>query len=434
MANATSVILATFECTFCYEKKTFRPRRPFDVNGDRVCWQCAVDTIKPQFVDALKNENAFPVRWGATELYLEDFKGIFSATFQAEWKEKLKEYSTPANERVLCKHSVLKTEGESTQALEGSDLSARTPDELKDCGQFLGPKTAPNEQPVVCTSCGGKACRACGEANIKDAKHECEAVVEEEDPFNGMVRGQEYQICPKCPLPAMLADGCNAIWCHRDAIWFCFICGKQVQHNGGTHFMPGGCPKWNQPGAANAIYEQPGEAPMANDEEVAAWQEMLTELVVQYAEIQQQYEKLRQKALDSLHHDTTTIVVLTRQQEAAVYAAYIQEVQRFRNVIGNGDLPATMEHLTTVGRLAARMSKMASLVADLANNLEAKIMLAPGYAAVDPKRLVRFRFGHRMVVQDAQALHAFDAGIWADYPALWDIYQEYVVWAAGRLD
>ncbi|KAK5740021.1 hypothetical protein LTR17_004918 [Elasticomyces elasticus] len=411
MANATSVTLATFECTYCYEKKTFRPRRPFDVAGDRVCWQCVVDTIKPQFVDALKNENAFPVRWGAAELHLEDFKGIFSATFQAEWREKMVEYNTPADERVCCKHSVLKGEGESSQALEGSNLSGRTKDELKECGRFLGPKIAPTEPPIACTSCGGKVCRACGEPMITGTRHECEAPIVEEDPFRGMVRGKEYQICPKCPLPAMLADGCNAIWCRRDAIWFCFICGKEVQHNGGTHFAPGGCPKWNQPGAANAIYEQPGEPPMANDEQVAAWQELLTTLAIEYAEIQQQYEMLRQKALDSLHHDTTTIVVLTRQQEAAVYAAYIQEVQHFRDVIGNGDLPATMEHLATVGRLAARMSKMAHLVAELTNNLEAKIMLASGYAAVDPMRLVRFRFGHKMVVQDAQALHAFDASI-----------------------
>ncbi|KAK5745344.1 hypothetical protein LTR17_001505 [Elasticomyces elasticus] len=432
MANATSVILATFECAFCYEKKTFRPRRPFDVAGDRVCWQCVVDTIKPQFVDALKNENAYPVRWGATELYLEDFKGIFSATFQVEWREKMKEYSTPADQRVICKHSVLKADGESIKALEGSDLNGRTKDELKDCGQFLGPRIGATEEPVVCTSCGGKACRACGEPIVKGGKHECKPVVVEEDPFKNMVRGQAYQICPKCPLPAMLADGCNAIWCHRDAIWFCFICGKQVQHNGGPTSCRVGVRNGTR--AANAIYEQPGEAPMANDEEVAAWQEMLTELAVQYAEIQQQYEMLRQHTLNSIRRDSTTVVVLTRQQEAAVYAAYIQELQHFRDIIGNGDLPATMEHLATVGRLAARMTKMASLVSELANNLEAKIMLAPGYGAVNPVRLVRFRFSHKIVVQNAQALDAFDASIWVDYPALWDIYQEYVMWAQGRLE
>ncbi|KAK4958485.1 hypothetical protein LTR10_004913 [Elasticomyces elasticus] len=432
MANATSVILATFECTFCYEKKTFRPRRPFDVNGDRVCWQCVVDTIKPQFVDALKNENAFPVRWGATELYLEDFKGIFSATFQAEWKEKLKEYSTSANERVLCKHSVPKSEGESTQALEGSDLSARTPDELKDCGQFLGPKTAPNDSRSFAQAAAAKpaehAVKQISRTPSTNARQwsrsKTHSMVWSEAKNTKFARSA---LCLRCWQMAATRSGATGTQSGS---------ASSAESRCSTTAGPTSCQAGAQSGtrAANAIYEQPGEAPMANDEEVAAWQEMLTELVVQYAEIQQQYEKLRQKALDSLHHDTTTIVVLTRQQEAAVYAAYIQEVQRFRNVIGNGDLPATMEHLTTVGRLAARMSKMASLVADLANNLEAKIMLAPGYAAVNPMRLVRFRFGHRMVVQDAQALHAFDAGIWADYPALWDIYQEYVVWAAGRLD
>ncbi|KAK4888495.1 hypothetical protein LTR27_012608 [Elasticomyces elasticus] len=434
MADFDAPETSTLVCSVCDEESTANGRRPFTIAGDTVCWQCAVGSVKGEFIAALANEDVWPVRWGGVRIEPEELKGLFSATFLFQWKEKTIEYNTPIDERVNCKHSVLRGEGESTRALEGSNLSGRHPDELKLCNQFLGPRLTRIAKPTICTGCNGKACRGCGEPIKKGAKHECKTVLIKEDPFKGMVRGKEYQKCPKCPLVVKLADGCNAMWCRRDSIYFCYICGSEVEHDGGAHFAPGGCPKWNHPEAPNAQYEQPGEAPMDDDAVIAAWDQLLTILVDEYRQIQELYETLRQFALNSIDRWTTEIITLTRQQEATVYDIYIQEVQRFRNVLNNGDLPASAENFALVGELAARLTKLAPLVSELANNLEAKIWLDPGYEAVDPARLEMLRLAHKAVVRNGQALHAFDATIWTDHTMLWEIYEGYLLWATGRLD
>lgn len=77
--------------------------------------------------------------------------------------------------------------------------------------------------------------------------------------MEGMVLGRDYQICPNssCSQPVQLAEACNHITCPRASCRteFCYICGQEVE-DGDDHYTVGKpCPRYNQPGAEQAMYD-----------------------------------------------------------------------------------------------------------------------------------------------------------------------------------
>lgn len=70
----------------------------------------------------------------------------------------------------------------------------------------------------------------------------------------GFVQGIDFQRCPGCRTAISLWDGCNHMVCSCGSN-FCYICGKAA-HDGSAHWAPGGCPRYNQPGERNAIFDE----------------------------------------------------------------------------------------------------------------------------------------------------------------------------------
>ncbi|KAI7150440.1 hypothetical protein KC344_g99 [Hortaea werneckii] len=82
-----------------------------------------------------------------------------------------------------------------------------------------------------------------------------EGVVAFQDPFTGMQRGKDYQLCPKCQTPINLAAGCNHLMCGCGTS-FCYICGLDISLVEMDHFAVGmPCPRYNQPGTSAALYD-----------------------------------------------------------------------------------------------------------------------------------------------------------------------------------
>jgi len=66
--------------------------------------------------------------------------------------------------------------------------------------------------------------------------------------------GKDFQHCPNesCKNPQFLQDGCNSVRCSVCKLAFCYICAKARPSR--DHWNAGGCPRFNQPGASNALY------------------------------------------------------------------------------------------------------------------------------------------------------------------------------------
>ena len=72
----------------------------------------------------------------------------------------------------------------------------------------------------------------------------------------GWVQGREYQRCPKCGDGVTLHSACNHMTCSCTTD-YCYICGKEVSEaEKSSHWTVGGCPRYNQPGNDNAMYDE----------------------------------------------------------------------------------------------------------------------------------------------------------------------------------
>lgn len=80
----------------------------------------------------------------------------------------------------------------------------------------------------------------------------------------GFVQGRDFQRCPACRTAISLRDGCNHMICSCGQS-FCYICGNAAD-DGSAHWAPGNCPRYNQPGDLNAIFDV--------EEEVEFWPEL----------------------------------------------------------------------------------------------------------------------------------------------------------------
>ncbi|KAF2770954.1 hypothetical protein EJ03DRAFT_51141 [Teratosphaeria nubilosa] len=71
-----------------------------------------------------------------------------------------------------------------------------------------------------------------------------------------MVRGVDYQLCPKCRIPVQLWDGCNHMQCGMCGVSFCWICGREQEADSG-HWMLGSCSRYGPVGTPNAQFDEP---------------------------------------------------------------------------------------------------------------------------------------------------------------------------------
>jgi hypothetical protein len=72
--------------------------------------------------------------------------------------------------------------------------------------------------------------------------------------LEGLVRGVDYQICPRCKSCVGLEDGCNHMSCLCGGS-FCFLCGEVAFDNGSWHWNEGGCPRYNAKGSGREQYD-----------------------------------------------------------------------------------------------------------------------------------------------------------------------------------
>ena len=212
-----------FECSICaYDKE----ESVTIIDSAPVCRACVLDDIIPRFHAALQHEANYPVEWSASvTLKPQDFAEFFQEydVFLKQWEVKEKEYNTAGKDRLYCA-----------------------------CSSFLGERATSHER-IHCPQCEHSVCGNCGSGELP---HTCEAGVDDEDPFKDLADGS-YQRCPNqtCSSMLCLADGCNDVRCRFCKTRFCWICKKSDPEH--RHWNAGNpCPRFNQPGSANALFNE----------------------------------------------------------------------------------------------------------------------------------------------------------------------------------
>lgn len=218
------------ECTICLEDNMYT----CVVEGDVVCHHC----ITERFIDAIRNENRYPVKWGNKELNIDDFVHIVPSGNIQQFKDKQPEYHCPPDERIYCQSSHKRRQ----LRIAGN------------CGAFVGRRVeGGHETDASCPECGATHCLRCGESMSYLHRHDCRpSKIAESDALglHGLTRGQDYQICPskRCKKKIELQDGCNHICCTCGEE-FCYICGKSVAEDSGhwtkTEKSSVVCPRYN---------------------------------------------------------------------------------------------------------------------------------------------------------------------------------------------
>ncbi|KAM0717642.1 hypothetical protein Q7P37_007494 [Cladosporium fusiforme] len=215
-----------FTCIFCIEQKSEAlPRWISAERSERICDECARESIAPLFHQAIEHEHAYPPRWGNQTLDYWTFQDLLEENDKRKWHTKVREYAVHTERRLYCRH--------------------RDERSGEFCGEYLGEK---GEGTVGCSSCLGRTCKSCGvsryEAPGDMDEHMCELELEE-DPFADMKKGRDYQQCPGCKMKITQRDGCNHMICTCKA-HFCFICGRKVEPRFSGHWQPGGCPRYGR--------------------------------------------------------------------------------------------------------------------------------------------------------------------------------------------
>ncbi|CAK4033530.1 Hypothetical predicted protein [Lecanosticta acicola] len=210
-----------FTCVACMDD---HPALAIDVAGNPICPACYHRGIAPQFEAALRDEARYPPRWADQPLGIQPFadQGLMTPEFRQDYELREQEYAILARDRVYCS-----------------------------CGQFLGAR-ATHTVRTRCVRDGRRTCPDClGTFQGTVRSHICHSS-EEIDHFQGLVQGRDYQICT-CGCVVELTSGCNHMTCRMPACRreFCYICGEDAVEES-NHWAPGGCPKYHQPGAANA--------------------------------------------------------------------------------------------------------------------------------------------------------------------------------------
>jgi hypothetical protein len=232
----------TFNCIVCFEDSD---GEPFYIDGNGLCETCIQNDIIPQFLEALKFEIKFPVVFGHTELFPHEFEDFFDdyETFADSWEKRIREYDTPVKERVYC---------------AGCDgfVCRRVRDTDEDAPDL-----------AHCETCNSNVCSKCG--NFGHLALECEADV------GADVVDEDVEGCKRCPnegcgVLIALRDGCNHVHCEFCGQDFCWVCLELDPSS--DHWARGSaCPRYNQPGANNAHFDNDNHEDDANEEDIEAW-------------------------------------------------------------------------------------------------------------------------------------------------------------------
>ena len=78
-----------------------------------------------------------------------------------------------------------------------------------------------------------------------------------------------------------LESGCNHLICNRCGTNFCFVCGEEADANSGHWNAGNPCPRYNQPGAANAQHDEdfePGEIEEDIEFDDPVWGEVMSQM------------------------------------------------------------------------------------------------------------------------------------------------------------
>lgn len=235
-SNIQANVKMLFTCALCLERKhTSRNNTIVLVNANaEICTDCFHDQVVPQFWNSIRHPAEFPFHFGTTPLRFQDYARHIPAyqVMLRAYNAKKDELETPAELRVYCdRDSTFLGVKKTAEELEEGE--AKSEHECDICGR------------LICVKCMKHAA----------ANHVCQTDSKEEA-FQGLEKGKDYQLCPTCSAPFALEDGCNAVTCRICKTQFCILCGEAVEHGNKEHWQPGKpCPRFNQPGATNAMFD-----------------------------------------------------------------------------------------------------------------------------------------------------------------------------------
>lgn len=221
--------MSVFECGICGEDETISSSnciRLTDAEEDRVCKECFEGSVIDGFRQAINNPLEYPYRWGGQAIYFQNFRDHIPddawAELTAAYEARKEELDLRITQRLYCRL----------------------------CGAFAGKRSTDGN--TQCPGCSQQICAICGQ---RAGPHDCDD--EPNENFKGLKRGAEYQRCPGCRDGIELKDGCNHMVCSKCLTNFCFICGQEALADSG-HWNAGNfCPRFNQPGAGNALHDHP---------------------------------------------------------------------------------------------------------------------------------------------------------------------------------
>lgn len=269
MAQQQQAVGFSFRCDLCEDDHIgvpiiINPKHHYVVDAE-----CASDMVAPLLERALANEFSYPAKWGKITIDYKNFLHLLPPGFQRDLRRRRVEYQTPVTQRIYCR-------AQRQKVPEGT---------LEQCGAFLGQKSS---RPAQRRSGGAKvkSCRACDDPSyiscahcggllspddltppsglyIGRSAHRCATSSNDDDAkaFEGLVKGEDYQVCCSCGLRVQLMDGCNSLTClsHSCRAQFCAICGKPARHNSNHWQLGKPCPRWNKPNDKNAGFDVPPE-------------------------------------------------------------------------------------------------------------------------------------------------------------------------------
>ncbi|KAK5676477.1 hypothetical protein LTS10_010778 [Elasticomyces elasticus] len=416
-------------CTVCLSEKSDESKH-FLIDGDLVCGECIADSLGTRFMDAIKHERLWPVRWGAATVSPLDFQGVFPETLKVQWHARVEEYKVKRPDRVYCKHLVSAANGESRLAIADGEVQNQCPEDLTTCGRFLGAMQL-HQPGMHCEHCSGYACKACGEPMSQTVMHECgaeaaaaataaELAKMRAELLAGKCRGRDYQECPRCAEPVFLIDGCNAMLCVCFA-HFCFICGVEAHHDS-AHWRQGGCPRWNQPGAANAQYDAPAD--VVAEEFRRTVEEMLAKVLF----IEGQARAFRKRRIQSNVGEGNVDFRLTRELQAEVLDIWVKALSDFRWLLLEVNDNPSPDNESLVWKELALLNDIQHLVLDLDDNIGARIVFDPLQGPYDPAVTVPFYERHNRI---CDLVDHIDSSVWERYPGLSLIHFDYLSWLTG---
>lgn len=138
------------------------------------------------FSNAINDESNYPPRWGETELSCDDFRLILGHELFTEYSKKIEEYDVKWIDRVYCK----------SRSASGDT-----------CGGFIGKKTTVRIRND-CPKCSTTVCLCCKDRIVSLGSHRCdESATADEEDFQGLTRGKDWQKCPSCHNKFVLKDG-----------------------------------------------------------------------------------------------------------------------------------------------------------------------------------------------------------------------------------